>query len=67
MPLAVNRQPAAANYVRRYGEPVYTAINIDVLRIEDGVIAEITTFGPEQLPAFGLPLTLDQCDLDHIR
>ncbi|GAA2393968.1 RNA polymerase subunit sigma-70 [Nonomuraea africana] len=67
VPLAVNRQPAAANYVRRYGEPVYTAINIDVLRIEDGVIAEITTFGPEQLPAFGLPLTLDQCDLDHIR
>ena len=28
---------------------------LDVLRIEDGVIAEITAFGPDVFPSFGLP------------
>ncbi|WP_214103984.1 RNA polymerase subunit sigma-70 [Acrocarpospora catenulata] len=54
VPLAVNRQPAAATYARRPGETAVTAINIDVLRIEDGLIAEITTFGPELLSVIGL-------------
>jgi ketosteroid isomerase-like protein len=54
----VNRQPAAVNYVRAPGDTAYRAVNIDVLRIEDGLIAEITTFGPELLPALGLPATL---------
>ncbi|GII96163.1 RNA polymerase sigma factor [Sinosporangium siamense] len=63
VPLAVNRQPAAANYVRRPGESRYTAVNIDVLRIEGDLIAEITTFGPEILPAIGLSLTLSPGDL----
>ncbi|MBX6385368.1 MAG: RNA polymerase subunit sigma-70 [Microbispora sp.] len=58
VPLAVNRQPAAANYVRRPGESAYTAVNIDVLCAEDGLITEITTFGPEVLPLFGLPLSI---------
>ncbi|MFF0449350.1 RNA polymerase subunit sigma-70 [Streptomyces sp. NPDC004609] len=58
VPLAVNRQPAVANYVRRPGEEVFTAVNIDVLRVEGDRIAEITTFGPELLPAFGLGLTV---------
>ncbi|PJE94823.1 RNA polymerase subunit sigma-70 [Streptomyces carminius] len=58
VPLAVNRQPAAANYVRRPGEDVWTAVNIDVLCVEDGLVTEITTFGPEVLPAAGLALTL---------
>ncbi|MGW0485230.1 RNA polymerase subunit sigma-70 [Nonomuraea sp. NPDC003214] len=53
-----NRQPAAANYVRRPGETVFTAVNLDVLRVEDGRIAEIITFGPEVFAAFGLPATL---------
>ncbi|MFE3095548.1 RNA polymerase subunit sigma-70 [Streptomyces sp. NPDC059248] len=53
---AVNRQPAAVNYVRRPGEDVFTAVNADVLRIEDGLIAEITTFDPGLLP--GVPPTL---------
>ncbi|MCY9786069.1 RNA polymerase subunit sigma-70 [Nocardiopsis sp. EMB25] len=57
VPVAANRRPAAVNYVRAPGEDAYTAVNLDVLRIEDGRIAEITTFGPEILPAFGLPLT----------
>ena len=30
------------------------------LRIVDGRIAEITTFGTELFPAFGLPPTLDR-------
>ncbi|MEV7802275.1 RNA polymerase subunit sigma-70 [Microbispora sp. NPDC088329] len=58
VPLAVNRQPAVANYVRRPGEIFYTAVNIDVLCAEDGLVAEITTFGPELLPLFGLPLSI---------
>jgi RNA polymerase sigma-70 factor (TIGR02960 family) len=52
---SANRQPAVANYVRRPGEDHFCAVNLDVLRIEDGQIAEITTFPPERLPAFGLP------------
>ncbi|MFF0742771.1 RNA polymerase subunit sigma-70 [Streptomyces sp. NPDC004111] len=64
VPLAVNRQPAAAGYLRRPGERDFTAINIDVLRVEDGLIAEITTFGPELLPAAGLSRTLAGDDPD---
>ncbi|MBF8194642.1 RNA polymerase subunit sigma-70 [Nonomuraea sp. K274] len=50
-----NRQPAVASYVRRAGEPGYIAVNLDVLRVADGLIVEITTFGPELHDAFGLP------------
>ncbi|UNO39304.1 RNA polymerase subunit sigma-70 [Streptomyces sp. MST-110588] len=57
VPLAANRQPAVANYVRRPGESHCTAINIDVLCVQGGLITEITTFGPELLPAFGLEPT----------
>ncbi|GAA2113548.1 RNA polymerase subunit sigma-70 [Actinomadura alba] len=55
---AANRQPAVANYVRRHGEPHYEAVNLDVLRIENGLVAEITTFGPELFPAFRLAARL---------
>ncbi len=58
LPTRANRQPAAANYYRPPGESQYRASNLDVLRIEDGLIAEITTFGRELFPAFGLPLSL---------
>ena len=40
-----NRQPAAISYVRRPGDSRYRAFKIDVLRVEDGLIREITTFG----------------------
>lgn len=50
-----NRRPAVANYVRREGETLFTAVNLDVVRIENGLIVEITTFGPDVLPAFDLP------------
>jgi ketosteroid isomerase-like protein len=34
------------------------AFKLDVLRVEDGKIAEITTFDASLFPAFGLPPTL---------
>jgi RNA polymerase sigma-70 factor (ECF subfamily) len=55
---AANRQPAAANYLRAPGDDRFRASNLDVLRIEDGLIAEVTTFDPAVFPAFGLPLEL---------
>lgn len=58
VPTAANRQPAMASYLRRPGESGYTAVNLDVLRIEGDQIAEITTFGPELLPVFGLATRL---------
>jgi RNA polymerase sigma-70 factor (ECF subfamily) len=54
-----NRQPAAASYVRAPGESVYRPMGIDVLRIEDGLVAEITAFlRPELFAAFDLPPAL---------
>jgi RNA polymerase sigma-70 factor, ECF subfamily len=53
-----NRQPAVANYVRAPGDDAYRGFALDVLRIEDGDVAEIVTFGPSVYPAFGLPLRL---------
>jgi RNA polymerase sigma-70 factor (TIGR02960 family) len=52
-----NRMPTAASYLRRPGDSEFRAFKFDVLRIEDGVIAEITTFGAGLFPAFGLPAT----------
>lgn len=51
-----NRQPAVAAYVLRSGDTTYRALALDVLRIEEGIITEIVTFGPEVFPAFALPL-----------
>ncbi|WBB59313.1 RNA polymerase subunit sigma-70 [Streptomyces sp. WMMC500] len=53
-----NGRPAVAGYVRRPGTTVYRAQTLEVLRVADGRIAEITTFEPHLLPAFGLPMTL---------
>ncbi|MGC1211413.1 MAG: RNA polymerase subunit sigma-70 [Micromonospora sp.] len=58
LPTSANRLPAAASYLRRPGDPVFRAFKLDVLRIRDGRIAEITTFGHALFPAFGLPGTL---------
>ena len=50
-----NRQPAVAHYLRRPGESEYRSLALDVLRIEEGRIAEITSFvSPELFGAFGL-------------
>jgi RNA polymerase sigma-70 factor (ECF subfamily) len=56
---AANMQPAAAHYLRGPGESEYRPLALDVLRIERGAVAEITSFVfPELFPAFGLPPTL---------
>ncbi len=58
VPTRANRQPAAASYLRRPGDSVYRAFKLDVLRVEDGAIAEITTFTSDLFGAFGLAETL---------
>jgi RNA polymerase sigma-70 factor (ECF subfamily) len=58
LPTVVNRMPAAASYRRAAGETIYAPFKLDVLRIVDGRIAEITTFGPQPFPLLGLPPTL---------
>lgn len=58
VPTRANRQPAAANYLRRPGDDTFRAMSLDVLRFEDGQLAEITTFEPHLFPAFGLPDTI---------
>jgi RNA polymerase sigma-70 factor (ECF subfamily) len=50
-----NRLPTAASYLRRPGDSAFRAFKFDVLRVENGLIAEITTFGIGLFPAFGLP------------
>jgi RNA polymerase sigma-70 factor (ECF subfamily) len=56
--VAANRQPAVALYVRRPGERSYKALALDILRVEDGRVADVVVFGPEIFPAFGLPRTM---------
>lgn len=58
LPTRANRQPAAAAYLRRPGESEYQGSWLGVLRVEDGLVTQITTFGAEIFPAFGLPSTL---------
>ena len=54
-----NRQPAAANYLRAWGDTVFRALSLDVLRFDNGELVEITTFEPRLFAAFDLPETLD--------
>jgi RNA polymerase sigma-70 factor (TIGR02960 family) len=58
LPTSANRQPAALSYLRAPDDDTFRAFKIDVLRIEDGRIAEITTFDGRLAEAFGLPQTL---------
>jgi len=58
VPTSANRQPTAASYLRARGDTEFRAFKLDVLRIEGGLIAEITTFDARLFPAFGLPPTL---------
>ena len=58
VPTRANRMPTAASYLRAWGEAEFRAFKLDVLRVEDGAVAEITTFGADLFPAFGLPPTL---------
>jgi RNA polymerase sigma-70 factor (TIGR02960 family) len=58
VPIRANRMPAAASYLRRPGDSEFRAFKIDVLRVRDGLIAEITTFDATLFEAFGLARTL---------
>ena len=55
---SANRQPAAAAYLRGAGESAFRLSGVHVLRVENGALAEITTFGPALCSAFELPETL---------
>ena len=56
---SANRQPAAAHYLKPPGADAYSPLAIDVLRIENGRVAGISTFVyPELFEAFGLPPAL---------
>ena len=59
VPTRLNRMPAAASYHRAAGALEFTPFKIDVLRVRDGAIAEITTFGTASVFAeLGLPPVL---------
>ncbi|MEV4753159.1 sigma-70 family RNA polymerase sigma factor [Streptosporangium amethystogenes subsp. fukuiense] len=58
-----NGWPAAAAYVQGPDEHVHRAAAIGVLRIEDGLIVELTAFhDPGLFAAFALPMTLPPTD-----
>jgi RNA polymerase sigma-70 factor, ECF subfamily len=53
-----NGGPAVAAYTRHPGEPEFRAFAISVLRIDGGLISEMTAFhDPKLFPAFGLPMS----------
>ena len=55
----VNTQPAIACYLKRPGDREYRPLVLDVLRIEDGAVAEVVAFPLEPLlDALDLPRTL---------
>jgi RNA polymerase sigma-70 factor (ECF subfamily) len=57
--VGANAQPAFAGYLRRPGDSEYRALGLEVLRIEEGTVQEITMFvSTGYFPAFGLPPTL---------
>ncbi len=51
----VNRMPAVVEYLRTPDHPVYRLFAIDVLRIVDGKVAELTGFDASDKPWLGLP------------
>jgi RNA polymerase sigma-70 factor, ECF subfamily len=53
-----NRQPAVAAYNLAKDGTKYEAMALDVIRIEEGMITEIVTFGANVFEDFGLPLTM---------
>jgi RNA polymerase sigma-70 factor (ECF subfamily) len=63
VPTRANRHPAAANYVRGPGDTRFRAVSVDVLRFENGQLAEITTFDTSLFHLFGLPDVLPETDL----
>jgi RNA polymerase sigma-70 factor (ECF subfamily) len=60
VPTRANRMPTAASYLRQLGDAEFRAFKLDVLRVEGGRIAEVTTFDATLFPAFGLPPVLQR-------
>ena len=58
IPARANRMPTAASYLRQPGDTEFRAFKLDVLRVRDGGIAEITTFDASLFEQLGLPATL---------
>jgi hypothetical protein len=58
LPVAANRMPAAASYLRRGGSGSFLPVKLDVLRTGGGLIAEATTFDATLFDRFGLPAAL---------
>jgi RNA polymerase sigma-70 factor (TIGR02960 family) len=58
LPTRANRMPAAASYLLRPGDSEFRPFKLDVLRVVNGQIGEITTFGYALFPSFGLPPSL---------
>ncbi|AWS45557.1 RNA polymerase subunit sigma-70 [Streptosporangium sp. 'caverna'] len=53
-----NRQPTAAAYLRRAGQSDFLPSWLGVLRVEDGLVTQVTTYGEETFSRFGLPPSL---------
>jgi len=49
LPAGANRQPAVANYLRRWGDTDYRAFSIVVLAVDDGALTEMATFAEPAL------------------
>src|SRR2546423_7449311 len=50
--IGANRSPAMASYLRANGDTEFRAFKLDVMRVEAGLVAEITTFDATLFPAF---------------
>ncbi len=55
LPVGINRQPALAAYLREPGDAQYSPFGVDVFRIEEGLIAEMTAFELVDFARLGLP------------
>lgn len=61
VPVSANGQPAVACYLSHDGAEQYQAWSVNVLRLRDERIAEVTSFiGIEHFEAFGLPTSLNR-------
>jgi RNA polymerase sigma-70 factor (ECF subfamily) len=56
LPAYANRQPAAAAYARtRGGGEEFRPFALTVLRVENGMVRDLSSFSADLFPAFGLP------------
>ncbi|HSN27016.1 MAG TPA: RNA polymerase subunit sigma-70 [Kofleriaceae bacterium] len=59
VPTMANRMPAAISYLRAPGDSAFRVFKLDVLRVVDGAVAEITTFDMRGMTtAFDVPEVL---------